>query len=500
MTQKKLTKKQAIAKLWEIGNLSYKLLGVQKEMREAIIEGSDKRVTILASRRTGKSYIMILSAVEVCNKNPGAIVKYVCPKQKMVKTIVRPIMRDILKDCPPTMKPEELVAEGVYRFPNGSEIQFAGSDNGNIENIRGGFANLCILDEAGFISDLNYAYHSVLSPTTRTVGGKIVLASTPSRDPNHEFMSDFVTQARAEGKLKKFTIYDNPMFTPEVIQEIIDDYPMGVEDPQFRREYLCETTSESEIMVLPEFTDELAKDIVKHTELPTFYDFYVSGDPAATDLTVILFAYYDFINAQLVIYDELVQGGDGHSITTQDIADGIMRKERIHFTSQLTGERQKPYLRIMDNNNKILINDLLSDHGLSFIGTEKRDKESHINKVRMMLKQGKIVIHPRCKTLVYHIKTAKWHRVRSGPNAGDVRGYQRVKGSSDGTFKAHHCDAVDAMIYLVRNVDFNKNPYPDGHFDMKGESIHFPGGKAFQQNQKLAEFMGTVMNAFKKKK
>jgi PBSX family phage terminase large subunit len=496
---KKLTKRQAIAKLWELGNLSYKLMGIQKEMRSAIIDGKDKRVTFLVSRRSGKSFVMCLAATEICISKPGAIVKYVCPKQKMVKTIVRPIMREIFKDCPPTLKAEELVGEGVYRFPNGSEIQFAGADNGNIENIRGGFADLCILDEAGFIADLGYAYHSVLTPTIRTTGGKIVLASTPSRDPNHEFMVDFVTQARAEDKLIKYTLYDNPMFTEEIIQEIIDDYPSGEEDPQFRREYLCETTNESQIMVIPEFTDELAKDIVKNTEIPSHYDYYVSGDPAATDLTVILFAYFDFLKAQLVIYDELVQGGEGHTITTQDIADGIVRKERIYFTNKLTGESKKPYLRVMDNNNKILINDLHADHDLMFIGTDKRDKDVHINKVRMMLKQGKIIINPRCKNLLYHIKTAKWHRVKSGPNAGDVRGFQRVKASSDGVFKAHHCDAVDAMIYLARNVDYNKNPYPDGYFEMNGENIFRPNGRLSAENKKLKSLMNAMMNNSSKK-
>ena len=54
MTEPKLTKRQAIAKLWQMGNLSYKLRGIQKEMRAAIVDGEDKRVTFLVSRRSGK--------------------------------------------------------------------------------------------------------------------------------------------------------------------------------------------------------------------------------------------------------------------------------------------------------------------------------------------------------------------------------------------------------------------------------------------------------------
>ena len=340
-------------------------------------------------------------------------------------------------------------ADKVYRFPNGSEIQFAGSDGGNIENLRGGYANLCIVDESGYVDDLNYAVYSVLSPTTKTVRGKLILASTPSRDPNHEFMTDFVRPAYEDNTLIKYTIYDNPMFTEDVIQETIAEYPMGAEDPQFRREYLCETAADSEVVVIPEFTEELQRDIVKYYELPAHYDCYVSGDPAATDLTVILFAYYDYLKKTIVICDELVTGGEGDTVTTQIIADGIKRKEKLLFSCPLTNEKKDPYLRIMDNNNPILINDMLTEHNLHFIPTAKDNKELQINKVRMMLSQGQILIHPRCKTLLYHIKTAKWHRVQSGVNAGQVKGFQRVKATSDGRFKAHHCDhSNDVTCYV----------------------------------------------------
>lgn len=497
--KKELTKAQAIAKLWDIGNLSYKLKGVQRDIRNNIVDNPSKRSTILASRRTGKSYTLCVVATEVCTRTPNAIVKYVCPKQKMVKTIVRPIMREILQDCPIHLMPEELVAEGVYRFPNGSEIQFAGSDNGNIENIRGGYANLCILDEAGFINDLNYAYYSVLSPTTKTVRGKVVLASTPSKDPNHEFMIDFVKPAQINNELVKFTIYDNPMFTPEIIKETIEEYPMGVEDPQFRREYLCETATDSEIIVIPEFTEAVEKDITRNYDLPAHYDYYVAGDPAAMDLTVILFSYYDYLKRTVVICDELVLGGEGDNVTTKDIADGIKRKEKLLFSCPLTGDIKKPYIRIMDNNNPILINDMISEHGLHFIATAKDSKELQINKVRMMLSQGQILIHPRCVNLIYHIKTAKWLRVINGPNAGQIKGFQRVKATSDNKYKAHHCDALDALIYLVRNIDMNKNPYPDNYFDMKGDSVFFPPGSRGGSNQELKDLLFEILNMGKKK-
>lgn len=489
-----LTKAQAIEKLWRLGNLEWKLKGIQKEMRRAIVESPGKRATFLVSRRSGKSFTMCTVAVETCIKTPNSIVKYVCPKQKMVKTIVNPIMRVILDDCPIDLKPEYKEADKVYRFPNGSEIQFAGSDSGNIENLRGGFAHLCLLDEAGFIDDLNYAVYSVLSPTTKTTGGKLVLASTPSREPDHEFMVDFVNQSEAEGKLIKYTIYNNPMFTEEVIKETIEEYPLGKDDPQFRREYLCESAIDAEVMVIPEFTESLQRDIIKQVDMPSHFDIYVSGDPAARDLTVLLFGYYDFLQSQLVILDELVLGGEGVDITTQDIADGIRRKEKLLFTNKLTGETKAPYMRVMDNNNLILVNDLFVEHGLNFIPTAKDNKEAQINKTRMWLKQGKIIIHPRCRNLKYHIQMARWETTR----AGTRKGFQRVKTSSDGSLKANHCDALDALLYMVRNVDTTKNPYPANYFEMSGENIFVPYGSGKRVTDTVKEIMYGICGKKKK--
>lgn len=485
MSSSNLTRKQAIEKLWRIGNLEWKLRGVQKDIRRNILETEGNLKTILASRRLGKSFTLCTIATEACIKNPNSIVKYVCPKQKMVKTIVRPIMREILNDCPVDLKPEYMEADKVYRFPNGSEIQFAGSDSGNIENLRGGYAHLCLVDEAGFVDDLNYAILSVLSPTTKTVGGKIVLASTPSREPDHEFMTDFVRSAEAQEKLIKYTIYDNPMFTEKIIEETIAEYPQGEDDPQFRCEYLCESNPDGDVMVIPEYNSSLERDIVRSWEIPAYYDAYIAGDPAVIDLTVILFGYYDFINSKLIILDELVLGGKGNHITTQDIADGIKRKEKLLFSNRLTGEVNSPYLRIMDNNNLMLINDLYAEHGLHFIPTAKDNKEAQINKLRMWLKQGRIIIHPQCETLRYHLKMARWNKNR--------KSFERIKATSDGKHAANHCDAVDALIYMVRNIDTVRNPYPSHYFEMTGSNIHVPTGYMSNEDSTAKEVMQGII-------
>jgi hypothetical protein len=128
----KLTKAQAIEKLWRAGNLSYKLKGIQKEMYEAVHDSKGKKgkkSIFLVSRRSGKSFTMALLATEYCTKHPNSIIKYLLPKKKDAKTILLPIMRTILEDCPEDLKPEWKAADYVFDFPNGSQIQLGGTDS-----------------------------------------------------------------------------------------------------------------------------------------------------------------------------------------------------------------------------------------------------------------------------------------------------------------------------------------------------------------------------------
>lgn len=143
----------------------------------------------------------------------------------------------------------------------------------------------------------------------------------------------------------------------------------------------------------------------------------------------------------------------------------------------------------MDNNYKILINDLFIDHGLQFFATAKDDKQAQINKVRMLIKRGDLVIHPRCKNLIYHLKTAKWDKNR--------KKFLRSKGDPNKGIKANHADLLDALIYLVRNVEFGRNPYPKGYGELSGSNIFKPN---FKEKSKYEDLAVDMFNLRKKKK
>lgn len=484
-----MDKQAAIEQLWRMGEISWKLRGKQKDVYQTMMDDPTDISCILISRRFGKSFINCVMAVETCLKTDNAIVKYACPKQRMVTTIIKPIMRMILSDCPDDIKPEWKAQDKVYAFPNGSEIQVAGTDSGNAENLRGGYANLLICDEAGFMDDLDYVVNNILLPTTDTTDGRLVLTSTPNyKDPNHEFHESFVFPLEAEGRLVKYTLYDSPMVDDIKRSKIISRYAGGTNNPKFRCEYLCEIPRSTELTVVPEFQTMRESIIIDEYEYPPFYDGYVSMDVGFRDLTVALFAYYDFRSATLFVLDEYVINGP--QMTTDVLAKTIKHKEEVHFWDEEQNIPKKPFLRIMDNDLK-LINDLVRLHGIHFIPTDKMGKEGAINTVRMWVHSGRIKIHKRCKHLIYHLSNAQWDK---GKNK-----FAHLKDSPTGEVQGGHADALDALIYMVRNVMESRNPFPSDYGSLKGPNI-FRSPRQIEKDQSIKTVMKKIFNIKKKKR
>jgi PBSX family phage terminase large subunit len=454
-------KAAAIKKLWEMGELSWKLKGKQDDIYKHFVNSDRDIEACLISRQFGKSFTLCLIAVEICIQMPNSIVKYACPVQKMVERIIIPRIKEIIADCPEHLKPEWRANSKAWIFPNGSEIQVAGCNSGQYDNLRGGSADLCIVDEGAFVDELETVIYSVLAPTTDTTDGKIWIASTPNPDePQHEFHELFVFPMEAEGTLLKFTYLDSPLIDDAKKAKILKRYPGGENNSKFRCEYLCEIPKVSENSVVPEFNANKENIILEEIVLPHHFDGYVSADFGFRDLTIVLFGYYDFMNAQLVIIDELVMNGP--EMTTDYLAEEIKKKEDIRFHNEEINMPIKPYLRVADNALQI-INDLVRLHDLHFMATKKDNKEAQINQVRLWVSSGKIKIHKRCKHLIYHVENAQWDKSR--------KTFKNLTDSPNGEVRGGHCDALDALIYLVRNVNEGRNPFPDDYDKLKGPNI-----------------------------
>ena len=451
-----ITRAQAISELWLRSNISWKLKPHQKDLYDLFYNTEHKVQTWLLARRSGKTYTLAMLAIEACLREKNTIVKFISPTKIQISSILRPLIRQILIDCPEEIKPEFKTKDYIYYFPNGSEIQLAGSESGHYEKLRGGYSHIAIVDEAQDVTDLNDVVKSVLLPTTLTTKGKVLLAGTPPKNADHDFIQ-FIEDAEMRGSLIKKNIYQNTMLTPDMVEEIKTELG-GENSEEFRREMLCEIIKDGDYSAIPEFTPELEKEIVKDWPLPPFFDAYEAMDLGFKDLTVVLFGYYDFRADKVIIQDEICLKGT--DLQLPNLIKDIKAKENTLWYNILTNEVITPKVRVSDINYIVTQEIARASNGeITFQAAKKDDNEAAINKLRVLLQSKKIIIHPKCVNLIRHLRNVRWDKGRT--KAGFAR-------SPD----EGHYDAVDALKYLIRHVNFNSNPYPwDYNSDLRRQDV-----------------------------
>lgn len=453
------TKEQLIAEAWRRGRLRYKLRQHQAPLHAFISawRPDEARKVVKAARRFGKSFALCLRATEFAIQRPGSQIRFAAPTEKALRKIVRPNMRAILSDCPPRLAPRWNTQDSCYVFPNGSEWHLAGTDKDNAEKLRGTGTDLAIVDEAGFHDDLEYVVDDILTPQLLDNDGRLIMISTPPRTPDHAFARRFCPEAQAEGSLFVRTIKDNTHLKPEQVERYVKALG-GWESLATRRELMCEDVLDLSRAVLPEFAENEDRIVREPPPCEWFYPL-VALDVGFEDLTAILFGYYDFARATLVILDEAYL----KNARTDQIAAAIRQKESTLWPwaakeSERIGERwrvdpwreQRRFVRRTSDIDLRLIADLGALHQLAFAATDKSDtKEARINALRVRLREGSVILHPRCVQTRRHWKTAVWHVTHRGMRAGFE--HSETEG---------HFDGVDAGVYLNRMAPISDNPTP----------------------------------------
>lgn len=430
--------KQALQQeAWHRGNLSFKFHAAQKLINKTFNESPNQLFVGNCSRQLGKSFWAVAKAIEQAVKKPHSQIRYGSPFQSDLLDFIIPAFEKVMEDCPKSIKGKYRAKGSKFIFPNGSEIKLVGLDK-NPNGLRGNTLDLIILDECGFVSNLDYIYKSVIVPATlHRPNAKIVLISTPPATPAHAFV-DYAHRAEAEGGYATFTIYDNPLITQADIERLAKESG-GFNTTTWRREYLCEFITDTDSQIIPEWRDEMVQDIEKD-QYYNYYHKYVGMDLGVKDFTACIFGYYDFKRASLIIEDEFKMNGP--SMNTEMLVCAIRDKETEIW------QDAEPFRRISDNNWPIMMQDFSSIHGLTFIATNKDSLEAMINEVRLMVGAGQIIINSKCKQLIGCLKYGVWDTKKKGFARSTTYG---------------HFDHLAALIYLVRNLAKHSNPIPADH-------------------------------------
>ncbi len=112
-----------------------------------------------------------------------------------------------------------------------------------------------------------------------------------------------------------------------------------------------------------------------------------------------------------------------------------------------------------DNNNPHLITDLASIYNLHFMETNKESLDAMVTEVRTMVKDGRVIVDPKCKMLIGCLKYGIWDKHRREFARDKVYG---------------HFDHFAALVYLIRNLAKHSNPIPASHGFVNHKSWMLP--------------------------
>lgn len=434
---------EAVGIAWNSGRLKYKLQVKQKGVYDTIKNSPAEEIfCIVCSRGFGKTFIGSTFAIETALKNKSINILILSSTLKKLRIIVKPAFETLLLDCPPDLRPSFNSQDSVYRFPNGSCVYLGAAEKGHVVNLRGIHnIGLVMLDEVGFFGDeeesypLDYVVEHILNPMflRSKIKARTLMMSTPPDTPSHPFKVYF-DAAKLKGCTASFDIYQSDI-PPEKIAEA----KARCRDPlAWRREYLCEWVVDTNRLIIPEWKESYVNEYNEKDPAFKYHNKYFSLDIGSVDKTVGHFAYYDFPRATLVIADEIVR--EGREWTTDDLANEIRAKEATRW-----GDGAKVSKRVGDTNNQILLSDLTRLHNLAIQATGKDSLNAMVAQARMIVSQGRVQVHPRCKLLIQSMRDGVWNAKK------DEFGRTTALG---------HMDAIASFVYLVRNIDQHQNPIP----------------------------------------
>lgn len=457
------------AELWRRGDVAWLLDEGQAQWVDAFWQGEGAAVWMIGRQR-GKSFAALSLACGLAVEKPGAIIRYAALTAKSAKGIVLPTLTQVLRHCPTDVRPEVSELEGVVRWPNGSVLTWAGTDNEQFERLRGPRAHLVLLDESAFYADLERV-ESALLPQLTTTEGRALYLSTPPESVAHTFVRRW-NAARAAGRGVHASVHDNPRLGPEGVTRLMrqEAARLGLTGAEleastfWRREYLAELVQEESRAAVPGWTQTAQAECVGEVPRPAHFDGYVGADFGFGDPHGVVFAWWDYQGNRLVVEDELELRG----ATTAQLAEAIKRREAQlwgvdRWAGTLLGAKasetpawmlsaartandvpRQPYLRVGDN-DPLTLADLHGQHGLAVLPTRKDDKALAVSDLDEAVRQRRIRVHPRCRRLIEQLASTTWNKGRTE--------WQRTD--------KDHGDLLDALVYLHRNVHRHRDPRPE---------------------------------------
>lgn len=423
-------------------------------------------------RQRGKSFAALALCDTLARASKKERMRYCALTQRSAVAIISSASEDLYATCPEDLRPRRDAQSQDLVWSNKSKLIVLGTDAESFRRGRG-FSRIAlqVLDEVGFYQELE-AVERALSPSLQVPGptgrlGRTLYCSTPPESMAHPFV-ELKRQHRTRGRCLVETFRDNPRVDPErVIRSEMErtglDREALLASTAFRREFGGEDVGEEQLLALPAWPLRQEK-LVRIEARPKHFDGYEALDLGfSPDPSLVLFAWYDFPRSLLYIERELETRGrtvaqlaeawkamtkeqwghDGFDGTLLALADVLEELPEYLRRKLHSSAPRQPFLRVGDDDAMILA-ELVQTHGLAVLPTRKDEKHLAVDALNNIIVQERIAVHPRCAITIRQFGSTLWNRQRSE--------WQRTK--------LDHGEAVDAAVYMARNVRWQRDARP----------------------------------------
>ena len=330
-------------------------------------------------RRFGKTVLAVEEMVGVAIAKKDRRVAYFAPTRDDAREITWAML---VKKCESviTYKNESLLQIRIMTQDGGeSMIALYGWESVQERGKGRGLANdFIVCDEVSNYRNFWVGWNEVLSPTLIDRKGSAMFISTP-RGFNHFFDLFNMESKDPNYKSYHFTTYDNPFIPVEEIER----EKLSKPENTFAQEYMADFRK-MEGLVYKEF--DRARHVID--TLPTSFNEYIAGID------------FGFTNPTAVIHIKR-DGDDNYFVTEEWYKTGRTEEQIGQYVMSCNFNRVYP-----DPESPSAI-EVLNNKGIDVVEVIK-NKDSimnGINRVRQLLKMGKLHIHKSCVNLIAEFET-----------------------------------------------------------------------------------------------
>lgn len=216
-------------------NFDITLSQSQQEVYDLVQNKRYKYVTVVFSRQSGKTVLMLVLCIQWLMERNVSIA-YICRNFILAKKLYRDLIKILPKEIVKSANGSDLLIEST----NGSVLTFYSAEQG--ASLRGQTFNYMICDEFAFHkqeqTDGTMLWNDILSPTLKARGRKCIFVSTPLGKNNifYEMYQRGISDDFPKYASILKTIYDDGFISPDEIEEIRKSIP----ELSFKQEYMCE--------------------------------------------------------------------------------------------------------------------------------------------------------------------------------------------------------------------------------------------------------------------